>query len=293
MPRLKDGIKGTLLYVGILLALCALLAALWVHPARAEEQWAHLPILMYHDVQPDGCLLGDYVVSTSQLESDLRALKAAGYAPVRFSEVLAYVRQSGRLPEKPVLLVFDDGHRSALERVLPLLEQYSVPAVVSVIGARAQGIPDGCDTTENYLTWQELAQLEDSEWVELQSHTAYLHVYRARKGVSKLPCEDGGQYLTMLTQDIQAMHALARQAGVDLLPSFAYPYGYVEALAETALAECGYLATMTSEEHVNLIAPDPESLYRLGRFNRSGLMSTEQLMDWLEHSCTAPAANCG
>ena len=41
------------------------------------------------------------------------------------------------------------------------------------------------------------------------------------------------------------------------------------------------MATMTSEPHLNLITHDAACLYRLGRLNRSGLISTETLMAWL------------
>ena len=40
--------------------------------------------------------------------------------------------------------------------------------------------------------------------------------------------------------------------------------------------------TMTSEEHVNFLTRNPECLYLLGRLNRSGEMTTKQLMAWLD-----------
>lgn len=43
----------------------------------------------------------------------------------------------------------------------------------------------------------------------------------------------------------------------------------------------GYEATMTSEPHVNRIERNPDWLYRLGRFNRSGCMQTDALLKWL------------
>ena len=55
----------------------------------------------------------------------------------------------------------------------------------------------------------------------------------------------------------------------------------MEPLGDALLQRQGYVATMTSEPHLNLITHDAACLYRLGRLNRSGLISTETLMAWL------------
>ena len=67
-------------------------------------------------------------------------------------------------------------------------------------------------------------------------------------------------------------------AEVALLPSFAYPYGALDANAEKALKAAGMQATMTSEEHSNTLTRSPECLFRLGRFERTGFMTTAQLL---------------
>lgn len=131
---------GMVFYAAVLLALIGLLCYGLVAPASAQEDSRTLPILMYHDIVPEGGLLDDYTASVAQLEADLQALAQEGWQTVRLSEVITYVRMGAPLPEKPVLLVFDDGYRSILTQVLPLLQKYNACAVVSVIGARAQGL---------------------------------------------------------------------------------------------------------------------------------------------------------
>ena len=281
MSQSKNGIWGMVFYAAVLLALIGLLCYGLVAPAYAQEDSRTLPILMYHDIVPEGGPLDDYTASVAQLEPDLQALAQEGWQTVRLSEVITYVRMGTPLPEKPVLLVFDDGYRSILTQALPLLQKYNACAVVSVIGARAQGIADGCDTAGQYMTWQELSQAVASGRIELQSHSAQLHVYRTRKGVQLLPEETAQAYEAMLLSDMEQMDQWSRAAGITMLRAFAYPYGYVEPLADALLQRQGYVATMTSEPHLNLITHDAACLYRLGRLNRSGLISTETLMAWL------------
>ncbi len=134
------GWKGTLLYLLVIAAAFAVLLSFWL-AGRADasaEEGVRLPILMYHDITDNPLEAGDYVLTAAQLEEDLRALKENGWTPVSVSEVLRYVREGGQLPDKPVLLIFDDGYRSFLTRALPLLQAYDAPAAVSVIGRQAQ-----------------------------------------------------------------------------------------------------------------------------------------------------------
>lgn len=273
----RKGMRGMIFYVVVVLVLLGFLLAGWLATATATQDSRLLPIIMYHDVVPDGEQLDEYTVSATQLEEDLAALAREGWQTVRLSEVIDFVQNGATLPEKPVLLVFDDGYDS----VLTLLEKYDAQAVVSVIGARAQGLADGCDTSQQYMDWDALSQALASGRIELQSHSAQLHVFRARKGLQQLPDETEEAYARMLLADMNQMGAWSEDAGVTMIKSFAYPYGFVEPLADSLMRKQGYEVTMTSEPHVNRIERNPDCLYRLGRFNRSGCMQTDALLKWL------------
>ena len=280
MKRPNKGFCGMTFYALVLICILVFFCASFAS-ASAQEASVKLPILMYHDVT-ENCTPDEYTVLTSQLEADLYALRADGWETVTLTDVIQYVYADGFLPEKPVLLVFDDGYQSILTHVIPLLEKYDAHAVVSVIGARAQALEDGCDTTGNYMDWAALHAAALSGRLELQSHSAQLHVYRTRKGAGMLPDESAEAYAEVLLNDIRTMNEWTQAAGLSLLPSFAYPYGYVEPLADMLLQQQGYLATMTSEPHINMLSRDPQCLFRLGRFNRSGLIDTQEVLEWLE-----------
>lgn len=86
----------------------------------------------------------------------------------------------------------------------------------------------------------------------------------------------------LLAADAARMQAMADEAGAALLPAFAYPYGALDANAEKALKAAGMQATMTSEEHSNTLTRSPECLFCLGRFERTGFMTTAQLLAKLQ-----------
>lgn len=118
----KNGGLGAFCYLAVFaMALLALPALLWFCRRGAGEE-VTLPVVMYHRVCEQEEDADRYTVSAAGLEKDLEALLAAGYTPVRLSQVLDYARSGGPLPRKPVLLVFDDGDASFAHWAMPVLK---------------------------------------------------------------------------------------------------------------------------------------------------------------------------
>lgn len=275
------GFRGMMLFLTIAVAaLAVLLFTAGATAVCAQEEDLRLPIVMYHDLTSNPLEQDDYTLSVEQLEKDLIAFEEHGFTPVSLSAVLHYVLDGGALPEKPVLLVFDDGYRSFFTGALPLLQEHQMPAAVSVIGRQAEEAVH--ETCSAFMSWEELKQLADCGLVELISHSADLHVYCRRSGLARLPCESEAEYERVVLEDLQRMADLCEAAGVQLQPAFAYPYGSLEPLAEPLLKQQGMLATLTSEEYVNLLTHDAQCLYLMGRLNRSGHLTTEEVLRWME-----------
>ena len=77
--------------------------------ALAAQEGVEVPVIMYHSVLKDEAQHGAYVISPAEFEKDLLWLKENGYTTVSTGELIAYT-QGGTLPEKPVLITFDDGY---------------------------------------------------------------------------------------------------------------------------------------------------------------------------------------
>ena len=98
-----------LIFCAYVLALAALTA-----PARAgaEDERVSLPIVMYHHISADPARSGDYVITPATMEADLEYLRDAGYTSVSAAQLTAWSRGEARLPEKPVMITFDDAQES-------------------------------------------------------------------------------------------------------------------------------------------------------------------------------------
>lgn len=164
----------------LVLLLSVLLLGLLL-PGRADA----LLVLSYHDIRDDVAPKGDpdpFAVSTRNFAMHLDWLRAHGYVPVSAQAVRE--ARSGRrsLPDKAVLITFDDGLRSTYTHAYPLLRSYGYPALVAVhtswidLPARAR-VPYGWRdfTRGDFLTWEQLREMQASGLIEVGSHSHALH----------------------------------------------------------------------------------------------------------------------
>lgn len=241
-----------------------------------------VPIIMYHSILTDTSRAGDYILSPAQLESDLTFLADHGYTTVVVSDLIAYVDGTGRLPEKPVMLTFDDGHYNNLTYVLPLLERLNMRAVISVVGAYADRFSEERDPNPNYayLAWDEVRQLADSGRFEIQNHSYNMHCLVGRKGSARMADETEAAYRQAFTEDTGRMQALLlEQIGV-AATAYTYPYGNACPEAQAMLKELGFRASLSCRERQNtIVRGDPDSLFDLGRYNRTAGLFATAFMD--------------
>ena len=246
-------------------------------PADATADNAvELPVVMYHHVLESGNF-GDYVISAQELDSDLSYLSQKGYHAVLMKDLIDYVNQGTPLPEKPVLITFDDGYESNYRYAFPLLEKYGMKAVISIIGYWSEIYSSETHKHINYshLTWDEMRELQQSGIVEIQNHTYNLHSLEKRKGTKMQQGETFDHYSDLLKQDLGKAQELIYQATGVYPSTFTYPFGYVSKESLPIIKEMGFQASLSSEEGINRITRDPDCLYMLKRYNRRHGVSTQ------------------
>ena len=84
---------------------------------------------MYHHISKKTSALGAYVITPEQFESDLKFIKDKGYEAITTQNLVDYFDGKFELPEKPIMITFDDGYLSFYEYAYPLLKQYNMKAV--------------------------------------------------------------------------------------------------------------------------------------------------------------------
>lgn len=265
------------LALGLLIAVLGA-AAVFTASAMTEKDGVEIPIVMYHSVLKDEKYHGRYVISPSELENDILYLKKHGYTTILMEDLINYTK-GGELPEKPVLLTFDDGYYNNYLYAFELAKRYRVKFVISPIGRYAD-LYSGTDEANAYYshaTWEHLREMADSGLVEVQNHSYDMHEERnGALGVKQRPGETDTAYRQRLTADLEKAQESFR-ANLGIEPStFVYPFGAMSKSTPEIVKELGFSATLTCRERISTVTRDPESLYGLGRFLRvSGVSSKE------------------
>jgi peptidoglycan/xylan/chitin deacetylase (PgdA/CDA1 family) len=226
-------------------------------------------VIMYHLVNSDETAVNDYVITPQQLESDLIYLKENGYETVSVSDLVRYINDpAATLPDKPILLTFDDGYYNNYLNVFPLLKKYDAKCVLSIIGKYTER-DDTLNQVEAYshVSWAQLKEMADSGYVEIGNHTYDLHSNDTQRGVLAIWNDDTAQFETSLCNDVLKLQELIFSNTGCLPITFAYPFGQSNAYTEEVMRNLGFLCTLSCEEGINHIEKGGD-LYYLKRYNR-------------------------
>lgn len=262
--------------LGALAGAAAVLAAAFTVSAATAEG-VEVPAIMYHSLLKDPARQGRYVISPTDFENDVAWLESHGYTTVLMADVIAYT-QGGELPEKPVLLTFDDGYFNNYVYAFQTARERKVRFILSPIGVFADEYTESGEENPNYsqATWGRLKEMADSGLVEVENHTYDLHRAAPVAGVKQRPGEDDGAYRLRLTEDLShAQRRIEEEVGVRPT-TFVYPFGAKSGTTEEIVRELGFTATLSCEEKVSRITRDPASLYNIGRFLRPAGISSEE-----------------
>ena len=152
--------------------------------ADAEAVRSKLPthtppvVLCYHDIRPLGPTehhpdprdnpANHFVVTPEEFDAQLTALKAAGYTSLTSDQYLNYLA-GGPVPERSVLITFDDGTHGLWTHADKILERHGMHGVAFLITGNVGA------KRPYYLSWQEIDRMAASGRWDFQSHTHKMH----------------------------------------------------------------------------------------------------------------------
>jgi biofilm PGA synthesis lipoprotein PgaB len=228
-------------------------------------------ILCYHDV---GNASNDFTISKEKLIAEFEYLKNSGYHPISVKQYLEANKNQAALPEKPVLLSFDDGYISFYQDVYPLLKQYQYPAMFAVVTHwENAGKPSEVGTLVN---WQQLRELEQSGLVTIASHSHNMHhgisvnsYGDVSESASSFHYVDGRyesleEYTKRITRDLEETQTAFEQGLGHRAEALVWPYGeYTEYSVDIAKKQ-GFTACFGLYGKYNIIG-DEKSLFEARR----------------------------
>ena len=221
-----------------------------------EREFAvRLPVLLYHHVGPKRP--GTYrslTVSPKKFERQIRWLAQQGYQGIRAIDWLRWRAGGRELPDKPVIITFDDGYEDLAEHAFPVLQRYGFSAAVFVVtghlgGSNAWDEADGCGTLP-LLSAKQIADWA-AKGIEFGSHT------RTHPDLRKLPAQELEAEIAGSKSELE--HVLGGS-----VKAFAYPYGFLTEVAVPSVRQSYDLAfgidPITSG--INCLQTDPHRMRR-------------------------------
>ena len=132
-------------------------------PAKTIDEiasGAKILVLNYHQV---GSNFTPLCVPTNLFDEQMAYLKDNGYVTITPEELYEGLEGSITLPERPVLITFDDGYVDNYNNALPILKKYGMRATIFIV-------PAFTGNNANYLNWDQLKEMERNG-ITIQSHT--------------------------------------------------------------------------------------------------------------------------
>ena len=200
-----------------------------------------IPVLNYHQVEPkDGNPL---TLWPEQFEAQMEYLAAEGYTTITIDEMMDALENGTSLPEKSVIITFDDGYADNYEYAYPILKKYGFKATIFLIY-------DLTNTYPNYLTWDQVAEMKASGLIHFESHTM------THANLAELTSVDELRHEIADSHDL-----LSEKLGYDM-HYIAYPGGRVNEEIERITSAAGYRGGFTV--HYGLSTP-AEGRYQMDR----------------------------
>ncbi|MBP9759981.1 MAG: polysaccharide deacetylase family protein [Candidatus Pacebacteria bacterium] len=198
-----------------------------VRSVLPNETRVRVPILVYHgvrDTKPNETAeVRQFNIAPKELDRQLAYLKEQGFTTISFKDLEAYFDKNTPLPDKPVILTFDDGWQTQYEQALPLLKKYTMKATFFLF-------PNGMGH-KNFITWDEARDLVTAG-MEIGSHSKS-HQYMTKQDIAVLPKEVSGSK-AWLEEELHTP-----------VTAFSYPFGLYNEVITTLLRETGYTSART------------------------------------------------
>ncbi len=243
-------------------------------PLHPEPTQVHVPIMMYHHISAmptHSFLLLTLTVTPTLFAQQLDYLKQQGYHTITFNQLFDALYYGGPLPQKPIILTFDDGYQDVYQFALPLLEAHGYSGMFYIITGKVGW--------NGYMSWDELHTLY-SDGMQIGSHT----VHHVDIGATYLYSPNAAQI-----EVEQSQATLQQHLGI-LIQQFCYPSGepfktgswILQQRIISLLTTNGYVGATTDPGRTGTYQSSltPLALLRIRVDGRNNLQTFEDSLSW-------------
>ena len=221
-----------------------------------------IPVLAYHKIDlptADVKIRGAYT-APARFDKQLSYLKRRDFEFYSASGLISYFLENGHTPGNAICLTFDDGWKDNYIHAFPILKKYGIPATVflvpSCIGRTTDQVTAEGEGEREHLSAADIREMAD-HGIEFGSHSMNHKLFdRITNDEIDNEVVESKAYIENLTQ---------RECSV-----FAYPAGFFNDHAKSAIKDAGYIAAFSTvygtEDRVDLFELNRTEILRRDKF---------------------------
>jgi peptidoglycan/xylan/chitin deacetylase (PgdA/CDA1 family) len=238
-----------------------------------------VPILLYHSVSDEAPpWIRPLSVTPKAFSRQVELVRGSGATALSVGEYASILGGRGSLPERPVVVTFDDGFADFREQALPALQRADVPVTLFVTTGFLEGLSNGAKVRRPPGPWLNATELADlgGEGVEIGAHS------HSHPHLDTLPTEEARAEIARSKEILEELLAAP-------VPSFAYPHGYHGPVVRRLAQECGFASACAVK---NALSSDVDDRFALSRLTVWSTTTLADLEAWLDGQ-GAPIAPAG
>lgn len=217
-----------------------------------------IPVIMYHDVIKERTRRSMWFdCSAKEFEDQMEKIKEEGYTPISIGDLYKHLTEGFEVPDKAIVLTFDDNYQGFYDNAWPILKKYNFPAAMFVHTAYVG------DTKGEHpkMSWDTLKELIKDPLFTVGSHTVthYLDLKDKDEPTQREELE-------------KSKRDLEQELGITI-DFLAYPNGSNSEYTQLLSRELGYKMAFTIE---NGLAEESPNIMAIQRYVHTRL---EKAMD--------------
>lgn len=239
-------------------------------PMNGRSLANRIPVIMYHDVikkRGRGSVWFD--ITEAEFREQMDWITEQGVTPISLEQLHRHLTRGEEVPEKSVVLTFDDNYQGFNDIAYPILKEKQFPSAMFVhtnfVGDKSGVHPK--------MDWETLKALDADPLVTIASHTL-----SHPADMAKLSLEDQEREL------IESKSILETELGHPV-PYFAYPNGTGDKVTFEAAKAAGYTMAFTI---VNGPAEESPDIMTINRYVHTRFQKAFE--DCAKAAADAPAA---
>ena len=214
-----------------------------------------VPVLYYHSVKESAD--NEVTITPEMLRAELKYIHDEGYVTLTISQLKAYILNNSSIPEKSILITFDDGYMDNYYNAFPILKDFNMVATVFCITSELDG--------SYYLSKDAIKEMS-AYGIDIESHTVnHPHLNKM----------DYNKQLEQLTKSKKALEEITGKE----INSIAYPFGDFNDDSLKAAKDAGYTLGFTTKLGLSDRSDNPFTLDRIYISSKYDMNTFKELLN--------------